>query len=89
VYRIAHLGGIGFPDGPLEVQLCDFRLHRGERFFYEYDFSDGRTLEIRLEGYCPLRRSVATPVSRRADEQHRRRTVAGSGPTWQSLIGTN
>lgn len=28
-YGIARLGGISFPDDPFELQLCDFRLHRG------------------------------------------------------------
>lgn len=33
----------------IRVQLADFRWHRGEWFFYDYDFSDGWVLEMRLE----------------------------------------
>jgi len=53
-YGIVRLGGISFVDDPLRVQLCDFRLHRGERLFYEYDFTDGWVLEIRLEAILSL-----------------------------------
>jgi hypothetical protein len=53
-YGIARLGGISFPDDPFKAQLCDLRLHRGERFFYEYDFTDGWVLEIRLEAILPF-----------------------------------
>ena len=48
-YGIARCGGIGFADDPFEVRLSDFRLRRGERFLYEYDFMDGWILGIRLE----------------------------------------
>ncbi len=48
-YGIARCGGIGFADDPVEVRLSDFRLHREERFLYEYDFMDGWILDIRLE----------------------------------------
>jgi hypothetical protein len=53
-YGIARLGGISFGDDPFEVRLCDFRLHRGEQFFYEYDFSDGWVLGVRLERSLPI-----------------------------------
>jgi hypothetical protein len=48
-YSIARCGGIGFADDPFEVRLSDFRLRRGERFLYEYDFMDGWVVDIRLE----------------------------------------
>ena len=48
-YGIARCGGIGFADDPFEVRLSDFRLRRGERFLYEYDFMDGWIVDIRLE----------------------------------------
>ena len=48
-YGIARCGGMGFADDPRQVRLCDFRLHRRERFLYEYDFTDNWVLEIRLE----------------------------------------
>ena len=48
-YGIALPGGMGFADDPWQVRLCDFRLHRRERFLYDYDFIDGWVLEIRLE----------------------------------------
>jgi Plasmid pRiA4b ORF-3-like protein len=39
VYRGA---GFTFADNPRSVRLADFRLRRGERFSYQYDFTDVR-----------------------------------------------
>jgi Plasmid pRiA4b ORF-3-like protein len=40
-YGVPRLGGIPFRDDARRVALSHFRLHRGERFRYEYD-SSGR-----------------------------------------------
>jgi hypothetical protein len=40
-YGLPRLGGIAFRDDARRVPLSRFRLHRGERFRYEYD-SSGR-----------------------------------------------
>ena len=40
-YGVSHDGGIGFRDDPQEVHLADLGLRVGERFVYEYDFTDG------------------------------------------------
>jgi hypothetical protein len=49
-YGIARCGGIDFADDPFRVQLAGFRFHRGERFSYEYDFTAGWIVDLRLEG---------------------------------------
>jgi Plasmid pRiA4b ORF-3-like protein len=38
-YGISYLGGISFDDNPNIVRLSRFRLHLGESFRYEYDFT--------------------------------------------------
>jgi hypothetical protein len=48
-YGIAYIGGISFADNPHTVLLSDFRLHKGERFLYEYDMGDLWQHDIRLE----------------------------------------
>jgi len=48
-YGIARCAEIGFADDPFEVRLSDFRLRRGERFLYAYDFTAGWVVDIRLE----------------------------------------
>ena len=48
-YGIPHLGGIVFLEDARRVPLSRFRLHSGERFSYEYDFTADWKLDIRLE----------------------------------------
>ena len=48
-YGIPCLGGIVFRDDARRVPLSRFRLHCGERFRYEYDFTADWKLDIRLE----------------------------------------
>jgi hypothetical protein len=38
-YGIPHVGGIVFREDARGVPLSRFRLHCGERFCYEYDFT--------------------------------------------------
>ena len=53
-YGIPHLGGIVFREDARQVPLSRFRLHSGERFRYEYDFTADWKLDIRLEWAMPL-----------------------------------
>jgi len=53
-YGIPHVGGIVFREDARGVTLSRFRLHCGERFRYEYDFTADWKLDIRLEGALPL-----------------------------------
>jgi Plasmid pRiA4b ORF-3-like protein len=53
-YGIPHLGGIVFREDARRVPLSRLRLHGGERFRYEYDFTADWKLDIRLERALPL-----------------------------------
>jgi hypothetical protein len=44
-----------------EVPLSPFRLHCGERFCCEYDFTADWKLDIRLEGVLPFDSKRALP----------------------------
>src|SRR5712691_8188284 len=46
-YGVSHLGGISFRDNPRRVRLVDLGLRVGERFLYEYDFTDGWQHDVR------------------------------------------
>jgi hypothetical protein len=60
-YGIPRLGGIAFRDDARQVPLSRFRLHRGERFHYEYDFTADWKLDLRLERVLPLDPTCALP----------------------------
>ena len=60
-YGIPHLGGIVFREDARQVPLSRFRLHSGERFRYEYDFTADWKLDIRLEWAMPLDPNRALP----------------------------
>jgi Plasmid pRiA4b ORF-3-like protein len=53
-YGVPCLGGISFRDDARRVPLSRFRLHRGERFRYEYDFTADWKLDLRLERAVPF-----------------------------------
>jgi hypothetical protein len=53
-YGISYLGGIVFREDAQRVPLSRFRLHCGERFRYEYDFTTNWKLDIRLERALPF-----------------------------------
>jgi hypothetical protein len=53
-YGIPYPGGIGFRENARGIPLSRFRLHRGERFRYEYDFMADWKLDIRLERILPF-----------------------------------
>jgi hypothetical protein len=60
-YGIPHVGGIVFREDARGVPLSRFRLHCGERFCYEYDFTADWKLDIRLEGVLPFDSKRALP----------------------------
>ena len=53
-YGIPHVGGIVFREDARGVPLSRFRLHCGERFRYEYDFTADWKLDVRLERALPF-----------------------------------
>jgi hypothetical protein len=53
-YGVPRLGGIAFRDDARRVPLSRFRLHCGERFRYEYDFTADWQLDLRLERVLPF-----------------------------------
>jgi len=53
-YGVPRLGGISFRDDAQRVPLWRFRLRRGERFRYEYDFTANWQLDLRLERVLPF-----------------------------------
>jgi hypothetical protein len=63
-YGIPHLGGIAFREDARGVPLSRFRLHCGERFRYEYDFTADWKLDIRLERAlpCDLKRALPSCI---------------------------
>ncbi len=48
-YGISYLGGPGFRDDARRVRLGGLGLRVGERFVYDYDFTDGWRLDLRVE----------------------------------------
>src|SRR5690242_4406961 len=60
-YGVPRLGGISFRDDARRVPLSRFRLHRGERFRYEYDFTADWQLDLRLERVLPFDPKCALP----------------------------
>ena len=60
-YGIPHVGGIVLREDARGVPLSRFRLHCGERFCYEYDFTADWKFDIRLEGVLPFDSKRALP----------------------------
>src|SRR5664279_230033 len=48
-YGIGYVGGVGFRGDPHLVRLADLGLRPTERFVYDYAFTDGWRLDLRLE----------------------------------------
>ncbi len=61
-YGIYRDGGISFADDPHQIILADFKLHKSERFVYEYDMGDFWQHDIRLEQVLPLDPRKRYPV---------------------------
>ena len=80
-YGISYVGGVGFRDDPHQVSLADLGLRPTERFVYDYDFTDGWRLDLRLEQILVMDpgrvypRCTGGPVG-----PPRRRPAAGCGP---------
>ncbi len=52
-YGVLQVGGMAFEEDARRVPLSRFRLHTGERFRYEYDFTADWKVDIRLEQTLP------------------------------------
>ena len=61
-YGISYLGGLSFSDNPAEVRLADLGLRAGERFVYEYDFTDAWEHDVRVEDFLPMEPGRRYPV---------------------------
>jgi len=61
-YWVSQDGGIVFSEDARQVRLSRFRLHDGERFRYEYDFTAGWVLDVRLERALPWNGNHTVPV---------------------------
>ena len=48
-YRIACIGGLSFDEDAAAVRLARFGFRPTERFLYEYDFTAGWQVEVRVE----------------------------------------
>ncbi len=48
-YGVEYMGGLSFDEDAGTVPLSRFSLRPTERFLYEYDFTDGWEIEIRVE----------------------------------------
>jgi hypothetical protein len=60
-YGIPQPGGMLFSEDARHVPLSRFRLHCGERFRYEYDFTAGWKLDLRLEQVLPFEPASVLP----------------------------
>jgi len=61
-FGVSQDGGIIFSEDARQVRLSRFRLHDGERFRYEYDFTAGWVLDVRRERAFPWDARRALPV---------------------------
>ena len=61
-YEVSQRGEIAFSEDARQVRLSRFRLHDGERFRYEYDFTAGWVLDVRLERAFPWDAKRTLPV---------------------------
>jgi Plasmid pRiA4b ORF-3-like protein len=60
-YGIPQWGGMGCDEDARRIPLSHFRLRRGERFRYEYDFTANWKLDLRLEEVLPADPRRAIP----------------------------
>jgi len=61
--RVRHLppGGAGFPDDPHRVRLGELGLRVSERFVYDYDFTAGWRLHLRVEQIVAIATGLLYP----------------------------
>src|SRR2546422_11001619 len=61
-YGVGYTGDLSFSDDPAAICLGDLGLRIGERFVYEYDFTDGWRHDVRVEAVLPLEPTSRYPV---------------------------
>jgi hypothetical protein len=61
-YAVYRDGGGMIGIDATDVRLCDLKLHRLERFVYEYDFGDSWIHDLRLEARLPIHPRKVYPV---------------------------
>jgi hypothetical protein len=76
-YGSSQCCGITFDEDAGQVPLSRFCLHDGERFRYEYDFTAGWALDVRLEQVLPWDAKRSVPVCTGEVGPRRRRTAPG------------
>jgi Plasmid pRiA4b ORF-3-like protein len=75
-YRVYRDGGPLFSTDARKLRLCDLKLHRLERFKYEYDFGDSWIHDLRIEGTLPVDCRRNYPVCVAGKLQCHRKTAA-------------
>jgi hypothetical protein len=86
-YGVPCLGGIVFREDARRVSLSRFRLHCGERFRYEYDFTADWKLDLRLERILPFDPDRALPSCIGGSRAAPPEDCAGAGAYLQRLDG--
>src|SRR5262245_39558637 len=61
-YGTAYADVVSSGNDPRQVRLSDFHLHRRERLLYQYDFTAGWELEVRLENILPFYPARSYPI---------------------------
>jgi hypothetical protein len=88
-YGLPRLGGIAFREDAHRVPLSRFRLHRGERFRYEYDFTADWKLDLRLERVLPFNPKCVLPSCTGGSRAAPPEGCAGAWAYLQRLQGHN
>ena len=83
-YGISYAGGGGFRDDPHRVHVAELGLRPTERFVYDYDFTDGWRLDLRLEQIL----AAAGRVYPRCTGGRRAGPPEGCGGVWAFLEQT-
>jgi len=84
-YGISYAGGVGFRDDPHQVHVAELGLQPTERFVYDYDFTDGWRLDLRLE---QILAAEAGRVYPRCTGGRRAGPPEGCGGVWAFLEQT-
>jgi hypothetical protein len=84
-YGISYPGGVGFRDDPHRVHVTELGLRPTERFVYDYDFTDGWRLDLRLE---QILAPAAGRVYPRCTGGRRAGPPEGCGDVWAFLEQT-
>jgi hypothetical protein len=84
-YGISYPGSVGFRDDPHRVHVAELGLRPTERFVYDYDFTDGWRLDLRLE---QILAPAAGRVYPRCTGGRRAGPPEGCGDVWAFLEQT-